>query len=70
MKITLNKNNFEIVLNNFQSFLDKKLSHKSHLTSILKLSIINSSSKPQIMRFLSNRKSIYSEKLEHGTRHN
>ena len=39
MKITLNKNNFEIVLNNFQSFLDKKDS--SQITSHIYLETID-----------------------------
>ena len=38
MKITLNKNNFEIILNNFQSFLDKKDS--SQITSHIYLETI------------------------------
>ncbi|STO96661.1 DNA polymerase III subunit beta [Helicobacter canis] len=39
MKITLNKNNFEIVLNNFQSFLDKKDS--SQITSHIYLETLD-----------------------------
>ena len=39
MKITLNKNNFEIVLSNFQSFLDKKDS--SQITSHIYLETLD-----------------------------